>query len=582
MKKLNRETLFSPSGIFFLYIFVSSLVIMCFRWIFPGEGPPLGYFNFTWRLVQGGKSLIDLFPALALSALVIPFGLRAHPPQNFSSFSPNFLKNLSPLIFSAIAAAGIYAFLFILVQPLILNHEANLRAQARLWRLSSEQARYQAARGNWLDVYRFVAICDNIWPDSPEMSDLKDETYVQTQYITLRGLPRPERDRPITWRDLAGAQPLTSTGAILLAEAAMEEERFYDAHWLATVAAELAGPGSAETARAVLIAAEAWNAANSLEPNSEQLEAFAVFHLKRRAYMALDSGDFLSSYYLFQELINQAPRDAEAAHFLSLSEQGLASMAFFIDEMNLREYPQGATISLPQADGRLVMNFSSLSVYPDSAYGFGMEILSFDQAGRLIWSLTAPYAKILPLSQGERGRITVLMRALDRYDEAYRYEPLIQNFGGNTPENALLILDMNLNDFQLIAGLRRGKDNLNIGELITASRIAHDYGHLPEVFEAELISRFTEPVLFLPILVLILIFGWRFRAIRKPRFIWIPLLGVLPLVFSGVVHFIRNVLSNFSVWSVIYLGFPFTIILVSIVTLALYIFSLIALASQRG
>jgi hypothetical protein len=65
-----------------------------------------------------------------LSALVFPFGYIPSPHEKISPFSPQFFKKLSPSVLCSIAAAGIYALLFLLVLPLVLNGKAGIKSQA--------------------------------------------------------------------------------------------------------------------------------------------------------------------------------------------------------------------------------------------------------------------------------------------------------------------------------------------------------------------------------------------------------------------------------------------------------------------
>ena len=581
MASLDRDKLLSAQGLFILYILASSLAIFIFRIISPGEAAPLACFYLEWRFVKGALNLFDLFPALAMTAVVIPFGLRSYPPEKFSSFSPNFLRSLSPSIFSAIAATGIYALLFFLVQPLVSNHELNLRTRGRLFELSAEQANYHASMENWSEVERLLNLCESIWPGVPEIVRLKTEASIRLTEISQR------IDTPSTQplQDLSGTNPVNATEAILMAETAFNEERYYDAHWLATLGAGLAGEGSAETAKANRIASEAWDKVNSLEPNSQQTEAYEIYNLKRNAYMAFNSNDYFKAYYLFHELLLRSRSDPEGQYYLRLSEEGLNRMAFFMDEIELNVNSEAAIFSLPRntyGDERLVMYFSSLSVSLDSAYGFDLEVLAFDQTGRLLWRMEAPYIKILPYSEERGSRILMLMRALDKYDSQRSFVPLAQSFGEAAPQNAQLILDLSWEDFQLLSELRRGQDRLTISELIAASHISPNYGYLSQVFDAELISRFAEPILLLPFLILVLVIGWRYRVVNKPRYIWVPMLVVLPLVFSEAVFFFRHSLSNISIWAVVNFGFSIAIISLGAGTLILFFLSLIILASQRG
>ena len=112
MKKISRETFRSPASVFIMYLLGSCLIILIFRFIFPGEAPPLQYFSRKWRLLMGLKDILNLFPALALSALILPFCLIRDSIDVYKSFSPGFFKQFSGHITIAICASILYALVF--------------------------------------------------------------------------------------------------------------------------------------------------------------------------------------------------------------------------------------------------------------------------------------------------------------------------------------------------------------------------------------------------------------------------------------------------------------------------------------
>ncbi|MDR0312040.1 MAG: hypothetical protein LBI14_00420, partial [Treponema sp.] len=467
MAKLNRDKIFSISGLFIFYVFISSLLILIFRLVFPGEPAPLEKFSTVWRFLRAAEDIIILFPCLALSALVFPFGFTYYPPEKLTRFSPNFFKKLSPSVLCSIAASVVYVVLFLLALPLVLNSKTNLQSQARLYRLSLEQAHISADEGDWEEVSGFLAICERIWPRSPELSGLATETSFRLQELALR---------PVQSSRLSAAQQgsiasveLTVSDALALAEIALNEERYYDAHWLATLGGDLAGLGSIEAAAASRIASQAWNAVSSLQPNTRESEAYRIYNLKRDAYRDLVSGEYISAYYIFLELLSLAPNDPEGSYYLALCERGLADISFFVDEMELRDSPAGALYSLPFGTGRMVMRFASFSVFPDSAYGIRLELLNFDINGRLLWRMEAPYAKIVPVSIDSGWHISIMMRALDRNDGNRRWEPVKEGFAEAPPQNDQLTMSIIWEDFLLLTEIRRGQDSLSPAELMAAS-----------------------------------------------------------------------------------------------------------------
>jgi hypothetical protein len=582
MAKFSREKFFSSPGIFVIYIIASCIAIMGFRLVYPGERAPLACFNLPWRFLRGCLDYLNLFPALSLSALIIPFGWKSWPSEKFGAFSPAFLQSLKSSIFTAIAAAAICALLALLVFPLARDYEASLRSRGELFNQAKEEARAYAALGEWENAARFVGICERIWPGSPETAALKIESSIRLE-TTAAGSPAQSPD-PGSLPGLPSQTPVNAADALRMAETALNEERYYDAHWLATLGGRLARQGSAETEAAARLSSQAWNAVNSLEPNSRETEAYRIYRLKRDGYEALVSGEWIRAYYIFRELTELSPEDPDAARYLELSEQGTGRVAFFVDEMemDLGEVITGALFSLPLGMNRVVMRLASLALLSDSAYGLDMEILAFDRDGRPAWSMEAPYVKFIPFSLDSGPRVTVLARALGRNDSTNRWEPLVQNLGETAPAEGRVSLSMRWEDFLLLARVRRGHENLSAENLLAASRVMGNYGYLPQVFEAELIDRFAGPVLFLPLAILVIVIGWGFRAKIRSRYMCVPMLGILPLVLHGFILFFRSCLNEIGIVTVITLGFPTAAMVFGAAAFALFMLSLIILAAQHG
>jgi len=587
MSKISRDSVFSPLGTFFIYIVVSALAIMAFRLIFPGEPVPLAHFTVSWRFIRFLLDFLSLFPALALSALVIPFGFKIRAREKTTPFSLHFINSLKSSIITAIVAAVIYGALFFLVIPVVQNYETNLRYQGRLYKLAMERAGEHAAVGEWEETAQFVAVCEHIWPMGPEIAKLRIESEIH--FEMERFSQEPYHD---TRPESGGVpQPVDATEALTLSEKALAEERYFDAHWLATLAGRLARPGSVEETSATRLAGRAWSGVNSLAPNARESKAFSIYRLKRDGYEALVAEEWIRSYYIFKELKDLSPEDPDVIKYLALSESSLKRAAFFIDEieMALGTILTGAVFSLPYNSGRLVMRISSLSTSPDSAYGIGVEILTFDRDGRPLWSIEAPYAKILPLtlSLSERttdnvSNTTLLMRSLDRTDRTKYWEPVAHGLGQTAPSGVQLSLPVSWDDFLLLAKVRRGLSALSTADLQQAARNLGNAGYQSQVFEAELLRRFIEPLFLLPLGIFAIVIGWRYRALKRARYMAIPMLGILPVVFNGVEYFCRGWLNNLGIWAVVSLGFTTAALVFGIGILVLFVLSLILLAAQHG
>jgi len=584
----NTEKLRTPQWIFILYVSISCLLIMLFRFIFPGSQPPLLIFSLEWRLIQGALELFNLFPALAFSALVVPFGIVSFE-ENYHGFSQVLFKRLIISVIIAICSAVIYGAIFFLALPMVKNYEENLHYKGELYTLAKEQAQARSKASEWQEASQFLGICDQVWPESQELANLRIEIDVNLNEARSKENAEKSSTRAALARDWRGAditplsgeqQPLDVTQAIEMSEKAFNEKRYFDAHWLATLGGRLATRNSPEAANAARLAGEAWNMIEAQAPNSREETRYSLYEKKISGYIAMNTGDWIRAFYIFQELTELTPDDPDAKNFLAASERGAREYAFFIDEMELSlgEILTGAVFSIPHGYGRSVLRFSNLSTSRDFSFGMNFEYMEFDAYSRQVASVRSQYAKLLPVIINEKQQIKILTHAISRYDKDHSWEGEWL-LGEETP--AGVILDISFEDFLLLSNVRRGLGNLQIDELFTASKRLGSSGYISQIFEAEVLNRIGSAVFFLPMAIFVIIIGWRYRAKSKPRYLFVLLLPVLPIVFHGFVFIYRTILNNLGIWLVISFGFS-TALTIFIASLALLLFiSMIVLAAQH-
>jgi len=594
---INTEKLRTPQMIFIVYIITSSLLILLFRFIFPGVEAPLIIYSRTWRILQGALEILNLFPALALSALVIPFGLATYE-EKYQSFSDVFFKRIAASIITAIFAAIIFTIVYFFAYPMAKNYEDNLRFSGELYQIAKKNALSSAEAGNWYDASRFADTCDHIWFQSEDIKKLRDKITINLERLYFeeseeRDLARASllesRQDAEVFALSEGQDPVDATEAIELCVKAFNDKRFFDAHWLANLARRLAPDGSAQQANAARLASESWNMITSLAPNQREEHLFALHNMKISGYQTMNAEEWIDAYYIFRELLSQTPDDPDVVNFLAVSERNAKQTAFFTDEMNLTlgETIHDSLFSLPvelltefsASQGRAILRFSALTTSADVAYGMDLEYMKFDSRSNLLESVVSRYAKILPFSSNNKPQIIVLIHALDRDHQEKGFEG--EWLTGEKSAGGIL-LDVSYDVFLLVTQIRHGLPNLQVDELYQASKKLESAGYISRIFQAEILNRLGTVIFFLPLAILTIIIAWRYRAKTKPRYLFILLLPVLPIVFHCLVFLYRSVFNILGIWLVITFGFiPALIVFITAFTVLLVI-SLISLAAQHS
>ncbi|MDR1446050.1 MAG: hypothetical protein LBI90_04030 [Treponema sp.] len=591
--KFKKDTLLSHSGFFSIYLILASALIIGFSCFFPGERIPLGIYANSWRLLRGVFRIINLFPALALSGLVIPFGFLESKRAGGAAL---FLERMRGPLIAAIAGAILNAVLYFVVLPPVDAALSGMRYRGELYVSSLSQAKTAAAEGNWNETARYIGICDSIWPESAGARALREEAAVQVEERRYEETRAELVEYPAQASALPGQQqPVNAREALDMAETALGEKRYFDSHWLATLAGRIAPDGSPEEADAARLASRAWNALEAMSPSGREEEIRSDFFLKRSGYEAMIAGEWIRAYYIFRELKERTPHDPDAEVFLAKSEAGSRESAFFTDEIEmLGELISGAVFSIPYRDpyrspdspftGRGVLRFRSLSCFPDYSWAMGLEFLAWDGEG--ISRVKAPYAQILPETLGNRPMTAVRMRALDPYDEKIRFEPVIEGDALSVVGDAELLIDLPYDSFLLLKDLGQGENTLSVGELFTAARNLGLSGYVPESFQAEIIRRLGGPLFLLPLGILALGLGWRLRlqahSRKKPYAAGIPMFFVLPLVWNGIFELCRVIIEAAGVQLIFKTGFFWAFFALIGGAAVFFILSLILFVMSQG
>ena len=230
---------------------------------------------------------------------------------------------------------------------------------------------------------------------------------------------------------------------------AASEQRWFDAHYWATLASKAADKTAQNYMRAIDKANYAWNRMSSPSDfnNEEEREYYSK---KREGYTALNSGDFLKAYYLFLSLSESSPEHAEdpdVIRYLARSKEKLEREYFFIDEtddIENMENDSNIYFCLKLNDGvkYLVYINKMASMKKDGGlvrYLDGFTLAAYSRNGNLLYSMFVPFAKVVaaPVSAFDKNSMErmgiykkwksvpeIYLQSVDRYTEGIISKPV--------------------------------------------------------------------------------------------------------------------------------------------------------------
>ncbi len=578
-----------------LYLIISCILTLVFPLIFREAPSPLPPWALLWWFLKGLIITIDLFPALALSAVALSYsqGLgRLH----FDRFSPLFWeKSLSRLIFIFVTAV-LYSVFYLLALPSARDSVAEMQIKGKLYYEALVSANEAAEAGLWRESASFTALCEGIWLNSPDTAQLRDKLAVN--YLSMSAKARLATKEEASRLDNANStntvfepslpgvpKPATARSAIQAARERLSAGAQFDAHWLAQVALRLSSPAAPERVEAERIASEAWNAIEALKPTLNEAESYSLYKLKREAYAMASAGDWLDAYYSFLRLASLTDNDPDVERYLSLSQEGVRGLAFFVDEMDIRlgEVDSNVVLSLPMENGnRVIVRAKTLHSFPDYAYAKDLEILSIGIDQRINYHLIADYGKILPnsaMNKNELGTV-FLLRAVDRDDENIRWEA--KRLDSDEAPSSILNMPVDFNLLLLASRARRGVDNMALTDLITASAELDVFGYATSAFRVELIRRLSEPFIFCITAIWVLSYAWRLRPKRGSILISFLMFFLLPIVLNFLIELFRITSSGFLVYLTISLPYTLTLVAALAFEASLLVAALIFFSGQRA
>lgn len=586
MNQLNRKMLLIQ-----LVTHVSSILIIIVLTIVFTPANFESYFAGQWIFSSSLIQYLDYFIPIVSVGFIICFSMAVgHDDIQGGRSRGSFFAVIQGALVFLLVAVILYTLLLLLLLP--WAHQNRLDAENRSDFIADqvEEGRSALDRKNYDAAEEAAQAILDLVPRHNEGNDINQQ--VQDQ--------RPQSDSE---SDSAMSEPRLplnlSYGEILdRAQNYYTEEDYFSAVFYSRLAL---GPDESRNepdARRIL--SDSLRQISRLNLDDREMGEREVYLQKERGANAYNQGNFLESYYIFQDILQRFPGDPDAETYLGYLEPKVREISFFIDEIaraargDLRRHvfirvPSEAGSNSDDQDSGEYQRFISTEQMMRSTTGIyfiNLEYMVIDREGRVIEHVKAPRAKL-------RGNY-LITRAIDRENQERSYEPeyyvrsdegIFRNPQGSSDKVDEHVIRMALDNNELWS-VSTGTvfyDDVNVFQLFALSRIYPEYGRNPDFPQAEIIDRILLPFSLINLSILVIIMSWRGRSrylSGPPVYTWV-FVPVIPVFSLGLFELYRLVFRNMLNSVLVLFGFfPSLIVLVVLQTL-LFILILLFTAGQR-
>ncbi len=356
----------------------------------------------------------------------------------------------------------------------------------------------------------------------------------------------------------ADAAGYSSKELLELSERASQNENWFDAHYWAALAEKVCLKTDTNYQIAVERANYAWNKIS--KPGSFGNEDEKNYYkIKKEGYFALNDGDFMSAYYIFQELSEDPSHaeDPDVLRYFALAKEKLESQYFFIDESNKMETmicQSDIYYQIENSDGTKDIFFIGQSgkIREDGGYVRYLKDFNFTKFaknGKALYSFYVPFVKAVALSantfskqQKDEMNISkkwkylplLYLKSVDRKSQGVVSEPTYEIYQKDfsVEKNNLLLLPMDFDDFDMLDSISAGADKMGIGRLYKFCKNSLDYGFAKSTYILSFASRITYPFLMLILIIATGILAWNYGFANENSIFKFKYLFTMPLLFA--------------------------------------------------
>jgi len=495
-------------------------------------------FRMKWTVAKAWADFLTFVPVAVAWAVLITFSL-AVPLRSSRLIGTSFEKFGSSIVVLVILTA-MFSIAFGIAHPRAVSARQAIEYDSVTAQFLRDSETKASAEGNYekalADLTRYAQIVGE--------SDETAETLSQYRLRVTQDRARIEADQAMARE---AVEPANAREFADRASAALEDEDYSSAHYLATIARSL-DPDDEEAAR---IAAEALQRLEAAAPDDDERADAALFQSILAAKKAMDNGEVVTAYRLFRDLDEQHPGNADITRYFAEVSRAVRELAVFNDELE----PVATTIGTASfsfvnrvtEEYTEIVSIGKLVRLNTGTYAQDVEMIRFDSSGRERFHETSDYGKL-------HGQAMILTIS-DRTDPGATRTPTILNGRLPLEEEGLLSLTPTPDELWLVGVASSDPASATIPDLVRIARTADQFGLLPEPIRAELLHRLTLPFLFLILNIVAMAFSWRYRSryLASPPVVTYLLIPTAPLVLVPAYLLLdyghRLLFSSLLLWS---------------------------------
>lgn len=523
--------------------------------------------SIEYRMYSIFLLFFELIPSVLLSSFLIgyswAFGRNSN--KTVKRFSLSYIEFVKSIFLVGILCIALCVITKEFSIPFIQQKQDKMYEVTEKFSDYYELAQYYTNKEDYSLAKFYIDNALALIPQSEEALSLSDEIGICFSSVQSDGsVPiQPSDDTPYEENE-------EYTVLMLLdkSQRAFSLKEYFDAHYYASLALEIAGSDDGNIDTAKKLASESWN---MLSENSGFIndESMQVFERKKEGYFALMNDDFEKAYYIYNDLLSQYPLDLDIQRYHSIAYEKMNSTYFFIDETdNLQLFEQYEDIYFSNTridGGKDVIYMKGCTAIKKTGsilqYLRGFSLYSFDKEGQLQFSFSVPYVKMTSLSLdytdpefqrymsnlGEEKIVPyIYLESVDRNKKDVFLQPEFSFEDGVEPI-ALnhYVLSLPYDDFKLICESSMGAKMMPLLSLLKFAKKAQLYGYSTEVYFQALLSRLTYPLILFIVFIFTAALSWNYRLNSELlfKFKWLftlPLFTFIAFILLDTILYLLN------------------------------------------